>query len=169
MLSHNGYNVDVHSFADLDENTVLIEDHELHITALHAYAYVLDYLSFVYFETEALVPIETSSEMIEKYHPEYVEVHYYDGKVISTGEYNAGVLDNDDGKTVLMDSDKLSVRIRPLVKKNWLLVSPLHPVNSAGYDQKTDGLLDGILSGKHTIEELDNYMTSFPRPDFYRN
>ena len=95
------------------------------------------------------------------------EYALYNGKIITLGEREAGVIEKTDGTTEKINSCNIETRIRPLKKTNWIIFSPAHPANTPRHEASVRQLMSEILSGTKTTKELDSFVSKLQKPDFY--
>lgn len=166
LCGTQNYIPDIQHFKVIDDTTVLIECFECKISKLHAFSDSLDYHSYTYIEVDPLPPVNLDNIENSGIHDE--EYALYNGKIITLGEREAGVIEKTDGTTEKINSCNIETRIRPLKKTNWIIFSPAHPANTPRYEASVRQLMSEILSGTKTTKELDSFVSKLQKPDFYR-
>lgn len=84
-----------------------------------------------------------------EYHEEYA---VYEGHAITRAEFDDGAAEID-GKIVDI-TGKAEVRVRYLTPYNFIICAKWNPLNENKYDGIVESILNGILRGVRTIDEL---------------
>ena len=92
------------------------------------------------------------------YYEEYAE---YENKKITRAEYDDGAA-VIDGKVVDLNG-KAKLRTRYLTPYNFIICAHFNPMNSNVYDDMLEKLLNGILKGKNSVEEIVEAIKKMPK------
>ena len=92
------------------------------------------------------------------------EYAIYDGHLVSRAEYDDGAA-LIGGKPCRIPGAEL--RIRYLTPYNLLVASQECPVNNSPFDLRFEDIMNGILSGKATLDELAGEIRALPRPRLF--
>jgi hypothetical protein len=161
----------VDSFRELGEGVFLLNSYELPVRRLVAANFGAYYSYFVYLESDALPPIglyhygagELEQRRVsgEKTFEEYAVLD--NSTLITRGEY-------DDGAAFiageLVDTDgKAELRVRCLDPYNLVIASVGSPINNSSFDFELEELMDAILAGEATVQQLAERIRRLPRID----
>ncbi len=151
-----------------DSNMVLIGNIEMKIKKIVAYSSPTYYRDFVYVETLPLEPTglyDISNEEINKKSKEgeecVEEYGIWNGNLITRAEY-------DDGAAVINGhvvdvTDGLVLRERYLTPYNLIICAKYNPINAIGIGGKVKKMMDDILRGTISFEEIIKYIEELPR------
>jgi serine/threonine protein kinase len=156
----------IETFSVLNETTVLLDCQELiidSVAAVNAGAY---YQQLVYVQTKASEPSGLYKNMdidlsLKEFGFAREEFGIYEGRFISRAEY-------DDGAAV-MDGELVDfkaapeLRIRYLTPYNVLLAPHDSPINYGAFDERRDTVMNAILRGEATLEDLVNEVRNLPK------
>ena len=148
----------ISKFKVLRPDTVLIDCEELQVERVAAVNCGTYWQSFVYIECapqQAIGPRRYSQDEIDEmirsrgYADE--EIGIFEQHVITRAEYDDGAA-VIDGKVTLTSGSEL--RVRYLSPYNLLIASHESPINNGQFDGVSEPILDGLLRGTHSFEEL---------------
>lgn len=161
-------NDQIKQFEILSETKCIMNFDELEIDKLVAYRGKDSYRDFVYVETKAEQPIGVYNyknghvdEQVEQNGFCHEEYGLFDSKVISKEEFDDGAA-LIEGK-IVETIGQASLRCRYLSKYNFIVASKLSPINSKNEDGTTQCLLDGILKGLRSLDDLLGFIEDLPR------
>lgn len=154
-------------FESLGDNVVLRDEDELNIRFLVAVNSNAYWQSFVYVETSPSVPsdvYEYDAEYVEKRFKEYgpvsEEYGVWQGTRVTRAEY-------DDGAAVIEGVPRriegVELRIRYLTANNFLIAAQDSPINNSEFDPQSLRLMNGILYGTRTVDELISAILELPK------
>ena len=163
-----GRNLNIKNFRRVAEDKFLMDSDEIRVKRIVAYAAGEYYKKFVYVEAypeEETGLYTNDKEVIEEwtdkygyYNEEYAE---YDGKKITRAEYDDGAA-IIDGKVVDFEG-RAKLRIRYITPYNFIICAQFNPINNSRYDNKILSLLNGILNGKNSVEQIVEFVDRMPR------
>lgn len=159
----------IDDFRSPGENIVLLDRKELairRVVAVNAGSY---WQSFVYVECDALPPIglyqqdpEVISAEVSRSGYDCEEYAIFDGHAITRAEY-------DDGAAIIngkpVRTSGADLRVRYITPYNFLISSQKSPINNHKFDLTAACILDGILKGHRSIDDLVNAVLTLPRKD----
>ena len=90
----------------------------------------------------------------------YEEYAIYKGNIITRAEYDDRAAEID-GKIVNITSEA-ELRVRYLTTYNFVVCAEWCPINEGMFYDSVKSILDGILSGARTIEELVTLVEKAP-------
>jgi hypothetical protein len=168
-------NLQIESFEHLEGDIVLVDRQELKIkdiVAVNARSY---YQCFVYIET---YPMESSGlcswkenevqDQIEKYGYCSEQFGVYQRKfLIKYSEYDDGAA-TIDGKVIDLDWRATESRVRYLSPYNLVVAALENPLNNPSFDKLFEEIMNGILRGHASIEDLSRAVLELPRRTFMR-
>lgn len=172
----HGINHNYVKYFKIDElnGIAYINDYECNITKIIPVESCCDYKSFVYIEVsplESLRHTETEVNAIiltHTYSSQVTEdIGYYDGRLLSSMEMGNGIFYNENGDCIKIDPMKLFRFERFLAPWNFLLLSQQNSLVQTGKSDEIASILDDILMGRKTIAQLQEYVDSLSKPDFY--
>ena len=152
-------NSHIHNFERIAYDKFLMNNDEIKVKRIVVYASGEYYKKFVYVETypeemTGLYPkddalIDEDIKRCGYYFEEYAE---YEDKKITRAEYDddAAVI---DGKVIDLNG-KAKLRIRYITPYNFIICAQFNPMNSSMYDNVLKKLLNGILKGQNSVEEI---------------
>jgi len=159
----------VERYARLDDERCLIGDRQFLISRIAAYRDTSDPRQFLYIETRAEPPVGVYQydegqieEAMQRYGYYYDEAYgLWNGRIITAGDYEdrATVI---DGKPVAVWGAEF--RIRFLTPYNMILATRHHVMNEGKQDDVFGSLLDGILKGEASLEDLCAVIHRLPLP-----
>lgn len=161
-------NMAVERYARLDEERCLIGDRQFLISRIAAYRDTSDPRQFIYIEARAEPPVgiyEYEQGHIEQRKSGwgYYEEAYalWNGRVLNANDYEdrATVI---DGKPVAIRGAEF--RTRFLTPYNMILATRHHVINVNKLDSVFGHLLNGILNGEASIEDISDLVDKFPLP-----
>lgn len=164
-----GSNLDIDKFERLSSTKFLMNTDEIEVKKITVYSSSHYFRKFVYVEG---LPEQTSgaygeineediNEMVRlsgEYHEEYA---LYEGNVITRAEYDDGAA-VIDGKIVEFGG-KAELRVRYLTPYNFIICAKWNPLNESRYDDIVEDILNGMLKGTNTIDDLANLCEKLPR------
>ena len=162
-------NLQIQKFSRLSENKFLMNNEEIKVNRIVVYGTVEYYKKFVYVEANHEKTIGLYDYITEEYVDEarraYGEYHeeyaLYNGRAITRAEYDddAAVI---DGKVVDLQN-KAELRVRHLTPYNFIICAQFHPINRLKNDSIMKRLLDGILEGEKTVEDIVDFVDGLSR------
>lgn len=164
-------NLPIREFTKVTKNKFLMNTEEIKVKRVVAYGAAAYYKKFVYIEAEPEVSTgvygELSAEEIEyyrkcdgEYHEEYA---IFRGRLISREEYDDGAA-VIDGKVVDLEKEGgASLRIRHLTPYNFIICAQFNPINKSKYDSIMKQILEGILEGENTVEDIAAFVEGLSR------
>ena len=166
-------NLHIESFEHLEDDIVLIDDQELKIkdiVAVNARSY---YQCFVYIETYPMEPSDLYSweeneiqDNIEKYGYCSEEFGVYQRKfLVKRSEYDDGAA-TIDGRIVDLDSRETELRARYLSPYNLVVTAFENPLNNPSFDRFFEEIMNSILRGHASIEDLSRAVLELPKRTF---
>jgi hypothetical protein len=165
-------NLNIEHFKTLGDDLYLMNVDELKIRRIAAVAPGAYYQSFVYVETDpmpssGLYPgVEDAiARMLARsgYGDEEFGV-LEDGRMVTRAQHDDGAV-FIDGKLVDIIG-KNELRVRYLTRYNFLIAAHGSPINNNDFDYRLEELLNGMLWGEHTIEELAEEVRRLPKRQF---
>lgn len=164
-----GSNLDIRKFKRLSGTKFLMNSDEIEVKKVIAYASSFYFRKFVYVEAYpektcgayGEINQEHVDEMVKlsgEYHEEYA---LYKGHVITRAEY-------DDGAAVIDGKvedccGEAELRVRYLTPYNFIICAKWNPLNENMYDGMVKKILNGMLNGTNTIDELVDLCEKAPR------
>lgn len=78
--------------------------------------------------------------------------------------------EEDDGHTMILGriiglKSRYECRIRSLTPYNYIIAAKQSAFNNREFDRTSGSILDGMLDGTVTKEQMNEYMMKFPKPD----
>lgn len=159
----------IRKFKVLSKTKVLIGWDELEIDKIAVNYDDAYYKCFIYIEAKAEKPTklyDTSKEYIQRRIAQYgYATEEYgingDGRLLTRQEF-------DDGASVLKGTvcknENAEFRIRYLSPYNMLICAKQAPYNSQKFNIETSEMFNNILNGTMTINDLFQYLSSYPKP-----
>lgn len=155
-------------FKVLAPGTVLIDHQELVIEELAAVNAGSYYQSFIYIKTRPSIPsgLNDHSPIPDQVaHRGFAleEFALFRGRPVTIAEYDDGsaIIDGD----VVNMNGEAEIRVKYLSNYN-LLIAPFNsPINNNRFDQPRVALLNGLLTGAVTIEQLTATILQLPKRD----
>ena len=152
-------NCDISRFERVTDDKFIMDGDEIKVKRVVVYAAGEYYKKFVYVETypEEETGLYTKDDAIieewtEKYGYYYEEYAEYENKKVTRAEYDDGAA-VIDGKVVDLNG-KAKLRIRYITPYNFIICAHFNPMNSSVYDDMLGKLLNGILKGQNSVEEI---------------
>lgn len=164
-----GYsNLQITSFRHVVARKIIMNHLELVIDKIAAINLQHPSRVFLYIQTRADKPCgvykhtrESRKRMIENHGYAWEEMGFYDGTYISRSELDDGVA-CINGVTVELNR-KAEVRTRFLSPYNLVIAAQGSAINRTSFDSEFKGLMNGILSGTATVEDLANALNQLPK------
>lgn len=161
-------NCDISRFERVTDDKFLMDGDEIKVKRIVVYAAGEYYKKFVYVETypEEETGLYTKDdalveEWIEKYGYYYEEYAEYENKKVTRAEYDDGAA-VIDGKVVDLNG-KAKLRTRYITPYNFIICAHFNPMNSSVYDDMLGKLLNGILKGQNSVEEIVEAVKKMPK------
>ena len=152
-------NENISSFQRITDEKFLMNGDEIKVKRMVVYAAGEYYKKFVYVETypeeeTGLYPNDDTlvKECTEKYGYYSEEYAQYGNKKVTRAEYDDGAA-VIDGKVVDLNG-KAKLRIRYITPYNFIICAHFNPMNSSAYDGMLERILNGILKGQSSVEEI---------------
>ena len=146
----------------------LINNDELNITKLVAHRSSAEDMEFVYIETSAVNPSgiytftnSKLAEMVTEFGFAWEELGYYKGRYISRAEYDDGYA-KINGEIVYLGGEA-DLRRRFLTPYNMLIAPFDSRINNNSIDFKITELLNGVLTGVCTLEDIIELLRRSPK------
>lgn len=165
-------NLRIKHFRALSEEQYLMDVDELKIRRIAAVAPGAYYQSFVYVEMDAMPPsgvypnVEKAvARMLAS--SGYAEEEFgvlEDGRMVTRAEHDDGAAFLDGKLVNIMGKNEL--RVRYLTPYNFLVAAQGSPIGHRNFDTRLEELLNGMLRGEHTIEELAEEVRRLPKRHF---
>ena len=167
-------NFQIESFEHLEDDIVLIDNQELKIKeviAVNARSY---YQCFVYIETYPMKPSGLYTWTQENEIQDQIgrdgycseEFAVYQRKfLVNRSEYDDGAA-NIDGKIVDLDWRATELRIRYLSSYNLVVAAKENPLNKHSFDSSFEEIMNNILRGCASIEDLSEAVLELPKREF---
>jgi hypothetical protein len=162
--------IQIEHFSTLSGDTVLIDHQEITIEELAAVNAGSYYQEFLYIKTK---PSEPSGLYDTAYVPDEValkgyareEFALFRGRPITRAEYDDGAA-VIDGNVVDLNGEAL-LREKYLTPYNLIIAPHESPINNNGFDHLRNDMLNHILRGEATVEELSDAVLKLPRREHY--
>lgn len=161
-------NCDISRFERVTDDKFIMDGDEIKVKRVVVYAAGEYYKKFVYVETypEEETGLYTKDDAIieewtEKYGYYYEEYAEYENKKVTRAEYDDGAA-VIDGKVVDLNG-KAKLRIRYITPYNFIICAHFNPMNSSVYDDMLGKLLNGILKGQNSVEEIVEAVKKMPK------
>lgn len=161
-------NSDISNFERITDDKFLLDGDEIKVRRIVVNAAGEYYKKFVYVEAypEEETGLYTNDddfveEWTDKYGYYYEEYAEYENKKITRAEYDDGAA-MIDGKVIdLMGKAKL--RTRYITPYNLIICAHFNPMNSSEYDDMLEMLLNGILKGQNSVDEIVDLVKRMPK------
>ena len=161
-------NCDISRFERVTDDKFLMDGDEIKVKRIVVYAAGEYYKKFVYVETypEEETGLYTKDDALveewtEKYGYYYEEYAEYENKKVTRAEYDDGAA-VIDGKVVDLNG-KAKLRTRYITPYNFIICAHFNPMNSSVYDDMLEKLLNGILKGQNSVEEIVEAVKKMPK------
>lgn len=161
-------NCDISRFERVTDDKFLMDGDEIKVKRIVVYSSGEYYKKFVYVETypEEETGLYTKDdafveEWTEKYGYYYEEYAEYENKKVTRAEYDDGAA-VIDGKVVDLN-EKAKLRTRYITLYNFIICAHFNPMNSSVYDDMLEKLLNGILKGQNSVEEIVEAVKKMPK------
>jgi hypothetical protein len=156
-------NLHIQSFTKLSNSKILLDVYEYVISEIAVYRDDSYEKDFVYVKVKAEKPVgvyEWFSEDIEQNKKQYgfcrEEYGLYNNSVpITREEYDDGAAEIK-GKVIGTRGSRL--RVRYLTDYNFIIAAKQSPINSHEFDRGSKDILNGILRGTHSFENLFDFI-----------
>ena len=159
-------NMHIDCFSLLAESAVVIDVNEYDVDYIAAVA-VGHRSQFVYVHTKAtpqtgLRPQDETRIAARRKTFGYVKEEYalYKGRMVTREEYDDGAAEID-GRPVVFEENP-SLRVRYLTPYNFIIAPQDSPINDSKHDLLFEEVLNGILWGTRTLEDLITLVTRLP-------
>ncbi len=164
-----GSNLDIENFTRISPTKFLMDSDEIEVKRIIVYVSPHYFRRFVYVEAypEPSIGVygdvnqQFLDEMVEEYGEYHEEYAVYKGHAITRGEYDDGAAEID-GKIVDI-TGKAEIRVRYLTPYNFIICAKWNPLNESEYDNSIENILNGMLWGVRTIDELVTLVEKAPR------
>lgn len=163
-----GRNLNIQKFEKITEGKFLLDSDEIKVKRIVVYSASEYYKKFVYVETlpEDITGLyEYNEQFIEQSKKKYgyynEEYAVYRGIKIKRAEYDDGAA-VINGKVIDLN-EEAEIRIRYITPYNFVICAQFNPINNNDYDDKMESLLNGILNGVNSVEELVEFVNLMPR------
>ena len=164
-----GSNLDIEKFTRITPTKFLMNSDEIEVKRVVVYVSRNYFRSFVYVEAFPEESIGIYGEVDQRYVDEMVKIcgeHHeeyavYEGHAITRAEFDDGAAEID-GKIVDI-TGKAKLRVRYLTPYNFIICAKWNPLNENQYDDRVEDILNGILKGIRTIDELTALVEKIPR------
>lgn len=164
-----GSNLDIEKFSRISPSKFLMNTDEIEVKRIIVYVSPHYFRRFVYVEAypESSIGIygDVNQQFVDEmgrkcgeYHEEYA---VYEGHAITRAEFDDGAAEID-GKIVDI-TGKAETRIRYLTPYNFIICAKWNPLNENRYDKTIESILNGILRGVRSIDELVTLVEKAPR------
>lgn len=161
-------NCDISRFERVTDDKFLMDGDEIKVKRIVVYAAGEYYKKFVYVETypEEETGLYTKDDALveewtEKYGYYYEEYAEYENKKVTRAEYDDGAA-VIDGKVVDLNG-KAKLRTRYITPYNFIICAHFNPMNSSVFDDMLGKLLNGILKGQNSVEEIVETVKKMPK------
>ncbi len=164
-----GSNLDIEKFRRISPTKFLMDSDEIEVKRIIVYISPHYFRRFVYVETypEKSVGIygkidqQYVDEMVRLYGEYYEEYAVYEGHAITRAEFDDGAAEID-GKIIDI-TGKAETRVRYLTPYNFIICAKWNPLNENKYDEVVENILNGILKGIRTVDDLVTLVEKAPR------
>lgn len=161
----------IHRFELRADGTALLNVEELEIEEVVAVNSGIYYQQFVYVRTRAsaptgLYPDYDPSEIVALRGDATEEFGLYNGHYITRAEYDDGAAVIDGEPVDARDSAEL--RVRYITPSNFVLAAQGSPIDNTAFDRRRQELLNGILRGQNTVDDLAAAIFELPKRDGLR-
>ena len=164
-------NMHIDQFEKVGADEIILDNQELpiqRIVAANAGAY---WQSFVYVEAKAKSPTglypkltsETEARLKKTFGYIHEEYGVFQNHLVTRAEFDDGAA-VIDGKPCRIDGVQL--RVRYLTPYNLIIAPHESPINSNGFDSRLEELMNGILGGKYSVEDLAKEVLKLPKQRF---
>jgi hypothetical protein len=155
----------------LPEDLVLLNEQELAIRKVIAVNRGSYWQSFVYVEAEPSIPSglyshhtpEFISNRFQQHGPVYEEYGLWQGRKVTRAEY-------DDGAAIIDGTPRriagAELRVRYVTAYNFVIASQGSPINDNQFDFPFEGIMNGILKGEQSVDDLIEAVLQLPKPHF---
>ncbi len=157
----------INRFKILPDGIALMDVHELDIEEVAAVNPGSYYQQFVYVKARGSEPTGVHSdytyvEEAERYFGEATEeLGLYEGRYITRAEYDDGAAVIDGQLVDVRDSVEL--RVRYLTPTNFIIAAQNAPIAEQTFDSTREKLLNDVLKGEKTLEELVEAILKLPK------
>ncbi len=160
----------IQHFSRLTEDTVLLDHQEITIDELAAVNEGSYYQEFIYIKSipsppSGLYDIAHIQDQVELRGYAKEEFALFRGRLITRAEYDDGAA-VIDGSVVELN-DEAQLREIFLTPYNLIIAPHESPINNSHFDGTRVDLLNRILRGEATVEELASAILKLPRREFY--
>lgn len=160
----------IQRFSKLTEDTVLLDYQEITIDEMAAVNEGSYYQEFIYIKAKPSPP----SGLYECTHIQdqvalrgYASEEFalFRGRPVTRAEYDDGAAVIDG--SVIELSGEAQLRERFLTPYNFIIAAHENPINNNRFDEVRNELLNRLLRGEATIEELTSAVLKLPRREYY--
>ncbi|MCJ7459858.1 MAG: nucleotide-binding protein [candidate division Zixibacteria bacterium] len=157
----------IEHFKKISPTKCLIDSKELEIDKIYIYRPGTYFYEFVYVLAKAEKPTgvyNLSETDIEKCIDEigyaYEEYGLLNNNPITRSEYDDGSAEING---VIVDASAAELRVRFLSPYNLIIAAQFSPLNSSEFDDKSKIILNNLLKGRETVDNLAKFVPSLPR------
>lgn len=158
----------IDSFSRIGLRSVRINFMKMRVKKVAAYRSYKPYQNFIYIEVKPSKPTKyfPKSELTNEDDEigEFVYEEYGVYKILGFIRKKVSFQELQDGATTIFGRTiypYMQPRIRILKPFNFLITSFQSPINSSDFDQDSEEVLNGILSGSHELGDLVNMVNKF--------
>ncbi len=159
--------MNIDEFKRLDDTRFLMDYYELKIKKIAAYNGGSYWQCFVYIETYADKPIGLYAYDDYEFNSwkernGFIKEEYglFEGIPISRSCYDDGAAEIN-GK--IIDTSDAELRARVLTDYNFIISSKFSPMNTREFRTFSEPILNGILNGTNTLDEIIDFFNALPR------
>ena len=164
-----GSNLYIKKFTRISSSKFLMNTDEIEVKKIIVYVSPHYFKRFVYVEAypESSIGVygDVNQQFVDErvktcgeYHEEYA---VYEGHAITREEFDDGAAEID-GKIIDIIG-KAETRVRYLTPYNFIICAKWNPLNENKYDDTIESILNGMLKGVRTIDELVTLVERAPR------
>jgi hypothetical protein len=158
-----GRNSSISNCRAVSRTKILFDHHEYIIDQIAVYRDDHPEKNFIYIKAKADSPVGAYKYTKDhlKWHIDTFGYHREEYGLINK-KYPVSREQYDDGaaeiKGKIIERKSSELRSRYLTKYNFIIAAKQSAVNSRRFDMESEDLLNGLLSGKHTFEELFSFV-----------
>lgn len=163
-----GENFNIKHFEVISDSKFMMDCQEVKVKRIIAYAADSYYRKFVYVEA---YPEEKTGlyQYDQKHIEEWVEAHgYYNEEYAEYHDKKITIEEYDDGAAeinghIVDIEENAKLRMRYITPYNFIICGKFNPINNSHYDDKMGKLLNGILKGTNSVEEMVEFVDQMPK------
>ena len=115
-----------------------------------------------YYTAEKIKELYKDSGQVTEEYAVFKPCYFFKKKITKQEE--------DDGYTKILGmtidlKNRYECRIRSLTPYNYIIAAKQSAFNNSEFDRTSGGILDGMLDGTVTKQQMNEYMMKFPKPD----